>query len=52
MISREAEHLGLRIDGVIRFDDDVFESTLLGEKLRYKTALEGVRSLAKTLKLL
>jgi len=52
LISREAGRLGLRIDGVVRFDDDVFESTLLGERLRYKTALDDVKSLAKTLKLL
>lgn len=52
LISREAERLGLRVDGFVRFDDEVFDSTLLGERIKYNTALDDVKSFAKKLKLL
>ncbi len=52
IIKRESEKLKLKIDGIVRFDDDVYESILLGEKLKSTIALEDVKNILKTMKLI
>lgn len=49
IISQEAERLGLKLDGAVRFDEKVYESTLLGDRLRWITALEDVRRLLEVM---
>lgn len=52
LLTREAEKLSLKIDGAVEFDEEVYTSTLLGEKLRWSTALEDVRKLLEAMKLM
>ncbi|MEM1569993.1 MAG: hypothetical protein QXL27_06215 [Candidatus Bathyarchaeia archaeon] len=52
IIKREAEKLKVKIDGVVRFDDDLYESILLGERLKTTVALEDVERILKTMMLI
>lgn len=52
IVKRETEKLKVKIDGIIRFDDDLYESILLGEKIKSIVALEDVEKLMKTMMLI
>ncbi|MCS7112558.1 MAG: ATP-binding protein [Nitrososphaerota archaeon] len=52
ILVEKAEEAGLRIDGFIRFDEEIIESCLLGEELRSDSALEDIKSIAYHLKLI
>ncbi len=51
-IKREAERLKVKIDGVVRFDDDLYESVLLGEEIKSTVALEDVEKILKNMTLI
>lgn len=48
----KARRMGLSIDGFIGFDEKIIESCLLGEELRSSNALEDVRNIAYSLKII
>ncbi|MBS7611640.1 ATP-binding protein [Candidatus Bathyarchaeota archaeon] len=52
IIKREAEKLKVKIDGAVRFDDDLYESVLLGEAIKSTIALEDVEKILKNIMLI
>jgi len=52
IIEGKAKDLNLRIEGVIRFDEEVFESCLEGKPLRAEEAFNDVKSLLKEINIL
>ncbi|MEM2848908.1 MAG: ATP-binding protein [Candidatus Bathyarchaeia archaeon] len=52
IIKREAEKLKVKIDGIVRFDDELYESILLGEEIKSTVALEDAEKILKNMTLI
>ena len=52
IVKEKAGDMGLKIDGVVEFDEEVFESCLEGKRLRSKKALYSIENLMKNVGLL